>query len=95
MSDEEQEARWMEHFREVLNQPTPPTLFNLDQEPPAPTLNITSDEISGTEVARAIKSLKKKNDQRVWQWTGCQRAARGREGGQKTWRHTFKEDQSP
>ncbi|KAJ8386311.1 hypothetical protein AAFF_G00175070 [Aldrovandia affinis] len=46
LSDEEQEARWVEHFREVLNQPTPPTLFNLDQEPPAPTLNITSDEIS-------------------------------------------------
>ncbi|KAJ8417554.1 hypothetical protein AAFF_G00223970 [Aldrovandia affinis] len=58
LSDEEQEARWVEHFREVLNQPTPPTLFNLDQEPPAPTLNITSDKISGIEVARAIKSLK-------------------------------------
>ncbi|KAJ8408520.1 hypothetical protein AAFF_G00259340 [Aldrovandia affinis] len=58
LSDEEQEARWVEHFREVLNQPTPPTLFNLDQEPPAPTLNITSDEISGIEVDRAIKSLK-------------------------------------
>lgn len=58
LSDEELEARWLEHFREVLNQPTPPTLFNLGQEPPAPTLGITSDEISGTEVARAIKSLK-------------------------------------
>ncbi|KAJ8400916.1 hypothetical protein AAFF_G00392700 [Aldrovandia affinis] len=23
------------------------------------------------------------NDQRVWQWTGCQRVARGREGGQR------------
>ncbi|KAJ8397572.1 hypothetical protein AAFF_G00438480 [Aldrovandia affinis] len=58
LSDEEQEARWVEHFRKVLNQPTLPMLFNLDQEPPAPTLNITSDEISGIEVARAIKSLK-------------------------------------
>ncbi|KAJ8353066.1 hypothetical protein AAFF_G00112060 [Aldrovandia affinis] len=58
LSDEEQEARWVEHFCEVLNQPTPPTLFNLDQEPLAPTLNITSDEISGIEVARAIKILK-------------------------------------
>ncbi len=57
-SREEQEARWVVHFREVLNQPTPLTLFNLDQESPAPTLNITLEEIPRIEVARAIKSLK-------------------------------------
>ncbi|KAM3602017.1 uncharacterized protein V6R79_022977 [Siganus canaliculatus] len=58
LSDEEQEARWVEHFREVLKQPVPPMLFNFNHETPAPTLNITSGEISETEVARAIKSLK-------------------------------------
>lgn len=58
LRDEEWEARRAEHLREVLNQPTPPTLFSHGQEPPAPTLSVTSDEISRTEVARAIKSLK-------------------------------------
>lgn len=46
LSDGEQEARWVECFREVQNQPTPSMLFNSDQETPAPTLNV------------AIKSLK-------------------------------------
>lgn len=36
----------------------PSMLFNLDLETPAPTLNVTSEEISGNEVARAIKGLK-------------------------------------
>ena len=48
----------MEHFKEVLNQPTPPILLNLDQETPAQALAITLDEITRTEVASAIKSLK-------------------------------------
>lgn len=55
LSDDEQEARWVEH---ILNQPIPPMLLNFDLETPAPTLNVTLDEITGTEVARAIKSLK-------------------------------------
>ena len=58
LTDEEQDARWVEHFKEVLNQPTPSMLFSFDRETPAPTLNVASDEISRTEVAKAIKGLK-------------------------------------
>lgn len=46
LSDEEQEARWVEHFREVLNQPMPSMLFSFDQDTPASTLNVASDEIT-------------------------------------------------
>ncbi|CAJ1057678.1 hypothetical protein Bbelb_159660 [Xyrichtys novacula] len=48
----------MEHFKDVLNQPTPSILFNFDQETPAPPLNASSEEITRTEIAEAIKSLK-------------------------------------
>lgn len=57
-SDEEQEARCVEHFQEVLNQPTPSMLFRIDWEMPALTLKVTSDDITGAEVCRLIKSLK-------------------------------------
>lgn len=48
----------MEHFRAVLNQPAPSILFNFDRETSAPTLSITSEEITRNEVATATKSLK-------------------------------------
>lgn len=58
LSDEEEEARWVEHFREVLNQRTPSIHFNSDREIPAATLTVTSEDITMTEVAKVIKSLK-------------------------------------
>lgn len=51
-------TKGVENFREVLNQPTPSTLFSFDKKRPAATLNVTSEDISMAKVARAIKSLK-------------------------------------
>ncbi|EYC25467.1 hypothetical protein Y032_0012g1909 [Ancylostoma ceylanicum] len=32
MSDEEQNSIWIEHFRDILNQPDPPQTYNFDDE---------------------------------------------------------------
>ena len=55
-SEEDQRARWAEHFKETLNRParqTPPTI-------PTPTelLGINTNPPSRIEISRAIKSLK-------------------------------------
>ena len=43
---EEQSARWIEHFSEVLNQPTSAALFDFEHEPIAVELDITEVEIT-------------------------------------------------
>ncbi|KAK0133280.1 hypothetical protein N1851_031194 [Merluccius polli] len=52
LTDEEQEARWVEHFKEVLNQPIPSMLFNFDHETPAPTLNEKENGWTRTPTAK-------------------------------------------
>ena len=46
----EQSMRWVEHFREVLNQPAPAALFDLEGEPTTMQLDISESEITTQEV---------------------------------------------
>ena len=57
-TEEEQNARWVEHFSEVLNQPTPDNPLSLEGEEAIIQPNITLDKIGTEEVRRAIKTLK-------------------------------------
>ena len=57
-SEEEQNQRWIEHFREVLNQPDPPSFLNFDTYEATHPLEISTDEIRVTEVLKAINTLK-------------------------------------
>ena len=57
-SEKEQAERWIEHFREVLNQPTPTDLFDFSGEPTQIQVDITDGEITQQEVRRAISKLK-------------------------------------
>ena len=59
LSLEEQNHRWIEHFREVLNQPDPPSFLNFDGYEVMHPLEVNTDEIRITEVLKAIKTLKK------------------------------------
>ncbi len=57
-SDKEQAERWVEHFRKLLNQPTPTDLFDFSSEPTPIQLHITEGEITQQEARRAINKLK-------------------------------------
>ena len=57
-SEEEQNHRWIEHFREVLNQPDPSSFLNFDIYEVMHPLEASTDEIRITEVLKAIKTLK-------------------------------------
>ena len=57
-SEEEQNHRWIEHFREVLNQPDPPSFLNFDSYEVMQPLEVNTDEIRIREVLKAIKTLK-------------------------------------
>ena len=59
-SEEEQNHRWIEHFREELNQPDPPSFLNFDSYEVIHPLEVNTDEIRITEVLKAIKTLKNK-----------------------------------
>ena len=54
--EEEQRARWAEHFKETLNRPAP--LAPPDIPPPTQLLDININPPSKTEITKAIKSLK-------------------------------------
>lgn len=57
---EEQDQRWMEHFRETLNQPSPLNLVDFSSEPKvtcAP-LQVCEDQITVQETMNAVKFLK-------------------------------------
>ena len=59
VTSEEQAERWVEHFSEVLNQPEPTGLFDFDTETQNATpLDVDLEDISVTEVSRAISKLK-------------------------------------
>ena len=62
ISNEEQEARWIEHFRLVLNQPPqilPFDLQHIGEE--APEVEVDTGEITENEVEEAVSSLKKQS----------------------------------
>ncbi|EYB92935.1 hypothetical protein Y032_0188g1146 [Ancylostoma ceylanicum] len=57
MSDEEQKNRWIEHFRDILNQPDPPHAYNFDDEREAigavDELDVNTGDISVEETETA------------------------------------------
>ena len=53
---EEQMKRWVEHFKEVLNQPPPPPDANI--QPAAAELPINCNRPSKAEISKAINTLK-------------------------------------
>mgnify|MGYP003416956578 CR=1 FL=1 len=58
LTDEEQAERWVEHFQEVLNQPTPASLFDFNSEANPTEINISESEITSQEVRKAIGKMK-------------------------------------
>ena len=56
-TEKEQSARWVEHFREVLNSPEPETVAS--PTPAEETLNICTDVPSEAEIKKAILKLKR------------------------------------
>ncbi|XP_071479245.1 uncharacterized protein, partial [Diadema antillarum] len=57
-SEEEQNARWVEYFQEVLNQPDPPSLIDFSEEDIMESLDLDTGQITEAEVFRAINALK-------------------------------------
>ena len=57
-SEEEQNHRWIKHFREVLNQQDPPSFLNFDSYEVMHPPEVNTDEIRITETSKAIKTLK-------------------------------------
>ena len=56
--EEEQNYRWIEHFREVVNKPDQPLFLNFDSYEVMHPLEVNIDEIRITDVLKAIKTLK-------------------------------------
>ena len=58
LASKAQDARWMEHFKETLNQPEPPFTFDFTSEPKAPPLPVDLGKITKEETATATKAIK-------------------------------------
>ncbi len=58
LAKEEQDARWIEHFKETLNQPPPTATYVFDTSTHAADLEVNQGEITAMEIITAIKSLK-------------------------------------
>ena len=60
ITSDEQEKRWVEHFRETLNQPAPTALFDFDTESAdtGTLFQVCEDPITENETKDAIKALK-------------------------------------
>ena len=57
LTEEEQNARWMEHFKEVLNQPESTIELDMDNSDASEELEVNMTDITDEEVTRAINSL--------------------------------------
>ena len=55
---EEQEARWVEHFEETLNQIDPETTYHFNEEIHLMKLNVNIDVITEEETASTIPKMK-------------------------------------
>ena len=55
---EQQNARWVEHFKETLNQPIPSLLYDFTTEHVPEELPVTTETIGAMEVQLAVKALK-------------------------------------
>ncbi|KAK1786645.1 hypothetical protein P4O66_003083 [Electrophorus voltai] len=58
LTREEQDARWVEHFKETLNQPTPANTYDFGATLPPPDLVVNLDLITIEETKVAIRTLK-------------------------------------
>jgi len=58
LTAEEHNARWVEHFKEVLNQPEPLITYDFNTFPVPEELPSSLQNITEEETQRAIKSLK-------------------------------------
>ncbi|KAK1804513.1 hypothetical protein P4O66_020515, partial [Electrophorus voltai] len=58
LTREEQDVRWVEHFKETLNQPTPANTYDFGATPPSPDLVVNLDLITIEETKVAIRTLK-------------------------------------
>uniref|UniRef100_A0A914WQC5 Reverse transcriptase domain-containing protein n=1 Tax=Plectus sambesii TaxID=2011161 RepID=A0A914WQC5_9BILA len=58
LTKEEQNARWMEHFQEVLNQPAPTAPHDFSAIIPIDQLDVNVNPITRAEVLKAIQQLK-------------------------------------
>ena len=57
-TEEEQNKRWVEHFREILNQPEPSEMFIFREEDDCPELNVETGTITEDEIEKSIHKLK-------------------------------------
>jgi len=57
LTEEEQNTRWMEHFKEVLNQPEPTIELDMDNSYGSKELEVNMTDLTAEEVTRAINSL--------------------------------------
>ena len=55
-TEAEQDARWAEHFSEVLNRPPPPTAADVQEA--ETDLDVTTTPLDKEEIIAAIKSLR-------------------------------------
>ncbi|KAK1806239.1 hypothetical protein P4O66_000117 [Electrophorus voltai] len=58
LTRKEQDARWVEHFKEILNQPTPANTYDFGATLPPPDLVVNLDLITMEETKVAIQTLK-------------------------------------
>ena len=58
LTKEEQDARWIEYFKETLNQPNPTTTFDLSTFTTISEIEANLGTILETETRKAIKMLK-------------------------------------
>ena len=57
LAEEEQKARWMEHFQEVLNQPDLTAELDLGNDVPRNLLEVNMTDVTAAEVNQAVDSL--------------------------------------
>ena len=58
LTEEEQNAQWVEHFKETLNQPEPSDPYDLSEEGNSQVLEVELGPITESKVKNAIKKLK-------------------------------------
>ena len=56
-TEEEQNARWVEHFKEILNQPEPTETFSFPEDENGEQLNVEIGLITEEEIKKAIERL--------------------------------------
>ena len=54
---EDQNTRWLEHCKEVLNQPSPKEISDFNLEAVQPELDVKTNAITKQEVKEAVKNV--------------------------------------